>query len=94
MNTVAIPLARVDAQRPSRKARAQAKGRQPTPDAQAQLRSLLHGEALADPSARSRLIEHLHRINDAHHGLRDRIVVSGVISATKQVGGGFSNTSG
>ena len=76
MNTVAIPLARIDAQRPSRKARAQAKGRQPTPEAQAEVRALLHGEPLSDPHARDRLIEHLHRINDAHHGLPEALLVA------------------
>ena len=76
MNTVAIPLARVEAQKPSRKARAQAKGRQPTPEAQAEVRSLLQGQPLDDPRARDLLIEHLHRINDAHHGLPDTLLVA------------------
>ena len=72
MNTVAIPLARVEAQKPSRKARAQAKGRQPTPEAQAEVRGLLQGQ----PLDRDLLIEHLHRINDAHHGLPEALLVA------------------
>ena len=72
MNTVAIPLARVEAQKPSRKARAQAKGRQPTPGAQAEVRGLLQGQ----PLDRDLLIEHLHRINDAHHGLPEALLVA------------------
>src|SRR5438105_1173348 len=57
---------------PRRQARAQAKGRQPTEAALAEVRALL-GDA---PRRRELLIEHLHRLNDAHGHLGDALLVA------------------
>ena len=55
-----------------RKTRTQAKGRQPTEAALAELRELL-GDA---PREHDLLIEHLHRVNDAHGHLPDVLLVA------------------
>jgi formate dehydrogenase beta subunit len=71
-----IPIAVVsDGSRPQRKARAQLKGRQATPEALQSLRALI-GERPASGHRRDLLIEHLHAINDAHRGLPDALLVA------------------
>ncbi len=56
----------------------QLKGRQPTPDALARLRALIGPPPsnLAGGHRRDLLIEHLHTINDAHHGLPPDLLVA------------------
>ena len=55
-----------------RRARAQLKGRQPTDEARSAVRSLIG----PGPHARDLLIEHLHRLNDAHGALREGHLVA------------------
>ncbi len=62
----------IDALGAARKPRSQAKGRQPTEAALVEVRSLLG----AAPRTRELLIEHLHRINDAHGHLPDTLLVA------------------
>ena len=57
------------------KARAQLKGRQATPEALQALRALIGGRP-ADGHRRDLLIEHLHAINDHHHGLPEALLVA------------------
>lgn len=71
MNRAVIPLHPVTEPR-RRKTRSEAKGRQPAPEAIAAVQALL-GDA---PRARDLLIEHLHRINDTHGHLPDKLLVA------------------
>jgi len=64
LHPVAAPVAR--------KARATPRGRQPTAEALDEVRRLLGGA----PRERDLLIEHLHRINDAHGHLPDALLVA------------------
>jgi NADH:ubiquinone oxidoreductase subunit F (NADH-binding)/NADH:ubiquinone oxidoreductase subunit E len=62
---------RIDGPSP-RRARAQLKGRQPTEEARASVRALIG----PGPHPRELLIEHLHRLNDAHGALREGHLVA------------------
>jgi formate dehydrogenase len=71
MNRAVFPLHSVTEPR-RRKTRSEAKGRQAAPEAIAAVRALL-GDT---PRARDLLIEHLHRINDAHGYLPDQLLLA------------------
>ncbi|MFC3685318.1 NADH-ubiquinone oxidoreductase-F iron-sulfur binding region domain-containing protein [Hydrogenophaga luteola] len=71
-----IPLGGVaQTARPPQRTRDRLKGRQATPEALQALRALI-GERPAAGHRRDLLIEHLHRINDAHHGLPEALLVA------------------
>ena len=70
-----IPPSGADGSRPGKKARAHLKGRQATPAAIEAVRALI-GPPPADGHRRDLLIEHLHAINDAHHGLPEALMVA------------------
>jgi formate dehydrogenase beta subunit len=75
-----IPIApasslKPDGSRKGMKARAHLKGRQATPAAIEAVRALI-GAPPADGHRRDLLIEHLHAINDAHHGLPEALIVA------------------
>jgi formate dehydrogenase beta subunit len=71
-NTESVLLATPDALRSQLRRRGQLKGRQPDDASREQVRALLgHG-----PHRRDLLIEHLHRLNDAHRGLLERHLVA------------------
>ena len=71
-----IPIAVAGAEpRPNPRARDRLKGRQATPEALRALRALI-GERPSDGHRRDLLIEHLHTINDAHHGLPEALLVA------------------
>lgn len=71
-----IPIAVAGGEvRQNKKARAQLKGRQATPEALQTLRALI-GERPSAGHRRDLLIEHLHTINDAHHGLPEALLVA------------------
>lgn len=72
---VSAPTPSVDGARSGHKARAHLKGRQATPAAIAAVRALI-GPPPDDGHRRDLLIEYLHAINDAHHGLPDALVVA------------------
>ena len=61
--------------RPQKRARDRLKGRQATPEALLALRALI-GERPEEGHRRDLLIEHLHTINDAHHGLPEALLVA------------------
>ena len=61
--------------RPQKRARDRLKGRQATPEALQALRALI-GERPEEGHRRDLLIEHLHSINDAHHGLPEALLVA------------------
>jgi NADH:ubiquinone oxidoreductase subunit F (NADH-binding)/NADH:ubiquinone oxidoreductase subunit E len=69
------PLSGADPLRAGKKSRAHLKGRQATPAAIAAVRALI-GDPPADGHRRDLLIEHLHTINDAHHGLPEAMIVA------------------
>src|SRR5512144_642428 len=71
-NTPPRRVIAIDAAEPRRKPRAQARGRQPSDAALAEVRALLG----AAPRERELLIEHLHRINDARGHLPDALLVA------------------
>ncbi len=71
----AIPLATADDLRAQLKRRARLKGRQPEAQALAAVRALI-GEPPAEGHRRDLLIEHLHRLNDAHRGLHEAHLVA------------------
>ena len=74
----AIPVITPDALRKtanSARKRGQLKGRQPDAASLAQLRALI-GPRPSEGHRRDLLIEHLHRINDAHDGLPDQLLVA------------------
>ncbi len=58
-----------------RRPRHQLKGRQPQPQAVAEVRALI-GEPPVDGHRRELLIEHLHQLNDHYHGLFERHLVA------------------
>ncbi len=58
-----------------KRARDRLKGRQATPEALQALRALI-GDRPADGHRRDLLIEHLHAINDTHHGLPEALLVA------------------
>ncbi len=71
----AVPLATADDLRAQLKRRSRLKGRQPEADALAAVRALI-GERPAEGHRRDLLIEHLHRLNDAHRGLHEAHLVA------------------
>jgi formate dehydrogenase beta subunit len=74
--TIPIAVAGAGADsRPQRRARDRLKGRQASPEALQTLRDLI-GQQPAEGHRRDRLIEHLHAINDAHHGLPEALLVA------------------
>lgn len=71
-NTESVLLATPDALRSQLRRRGQLKGRQPDDASREQVRVLVG----LGPHRRDLLIEHLHRLNDAHHGLLERHLVA------------------
>ena len=69
------PSSGADEPRSGKKARAHLKGRQATPTATAAVRALI-GPPPVDGHRRDLLIEHLHAINDTHHGLPEALIVA------------------
>lgn len=75
-NTIeAIPLATPDQLRERIRRKSKLKGRQPDAEALREVRELI-GPRPADGWPRDLLIEHLHKLNDAHRGLHDRHLVA------------------
>ncbi len=72
---VSIPVATPDDLRVQLKRRSHVKGRQPQAESLAAVRALI-GERPEAGHRRDLLIEHLHRLNDAHHGLHDHHLVA------------------
>ena len=75
MHTAASPVSATispDALRATARRRGQLKGRQPDDAARAQVRALIG----PGPHRRDRLIELLHLLNDAHHGLHEAHLVA------------------
>ncbi len=70
-----IPLGTVDDMRARIRKKSKLKGRQPEGDAMAQVGDLI-GEKPEGGYPRDLLIEYLHKVNDAHHGLHDRHLVA------------------
>lgn len=73
--TTTIPLGTVDDMRERIRKKSKLKGRQPEGDAMEQVRELI-GEKPQGGYRRDLLIEFLHKVNDAHNGLRDRHLVA------------------
>jgi len=69
---MAVPLATPEALRGQLRRRSQLKGRQPDDTARTEVRALIGN----GPHRRDLLIEHLHRLNDAHRGLLERHLVA------------------
>ncbi len=72
MKTAEVPVTTPEALRGQLRRRSQLKGRQPDDTSLAEVRSLIG----AGPHQRDLLIELLHALNDAHHGLLERHLVA------------------
>jgi formate dehydrogenase len=69
---LAVPLASMDEVRGRIRSKSKLKGRQADHASREEVQALIG----PGPHRRDLLIEHLHRLNDAWHGLRDRHLVA------------------